>query len=180
MTASTNDRHHGRALSYDVVCAGFNYRLDEIRAALLRAQLRKLPEFLCRRRELFTRYAERLHDTPVHLPFADTRIEEELEQTAVHILPVLLPPGVDRQDVMVRLRERGIQTSIHYPPVHSFSAYRDQGCQLPRTEELAGRELTLPLYPEMTPSDVDIVVEALLDSLPPTCDKPLCVPLKDC
>ena len=73
MTSPTLERHKGRAYSYDVTAAGFNYRLDEIRAALLRAQLRRLPGFLRRRRELFSHYADRLRDTPIRLPFRGER-----------------------------------------------------------------------------------------------------------
>jgi dTDP-4-amino-4,6-dideoxygalactose transaminase len=165
MTTPTLDRHQGRAYSYDVVAPGFNYRLDEIRAALLRAQLRRLPEFLERRRGLFAAYAERLRGTEVGLPFQCTRHRAAYGNTAVHILPVLLPPGTDRTAVMARLKEAGIQTSIHYPPVHRFSANRGSGQSLPRTEALAGRLLTLPFYPGLSESEVDLVVECLLRAL---------------
>jgi dTDP-4-amino-4,6-dideoxygalactose transaminase len=165
MTTATLERHRGRAYSYDVLAPGFNYRLDEIRAALLRAQLRRLPEFLRRRRRLFACYAERLRGTPVGLPFTGADRRGEYDDTAIHILPALLPPGTDREAVMARLKERGIQTSIHYPPVHSFRAYRDDAQDLPRTTALAARQLTLPFYPAMTEDDVDVVVRALLASL---------------
>jgi dTDP-4-amino-4,6-dideoxygalactose transaminase len=165
MTSPTLERHRGRAYSYDVAMPGFNYRLDEMRAALLRVQLRRLPSFLARRRELFRLYAERLEETPVVLPFSGERRQDEYEYTAIHILPVILPEGSDRLAVMGRLKEAGIQTSIHYPPVHSFSAYRDDGQHLPRTEALAARQLTLPLYPAMRDEDVDTVVTNLLRSL---------------
>ena len=165
MTSPTLERHKGRAYSYDVTAAGFNYRLDEIRAALLRAQLRRLPGFLRRRRSLFARYAERLAGTPVRLPFLDARRRAEYDDTAIHLLPALLPPGVDRTAVMARLKEAGIQSSIHYPPIHSFSAYRRPCQELPHTECLARRELSLPFYPAMSDKDVDLVVETLLASL---------------
>lgn len=165
MTTPTLERHRGRAYSYDVTMAGFNYRLDEIRAALLRVQLRRLPSFLRRRRELFRLYAERLQGTPVLLSFSGPRHRAECENTAIHILPIILPERTDRAAVMGRLKEAGIQTSIHYPPVHSFAAYRGEGQHLPRTEDLAARQLTLPLYPAMTDEDVDTVVTFLLRSL---------------
>ncbi len=165
MTTPTLERHRGRAYSYDVLVPGFNYRMDEVRAALLRVQLRRLPAFLRRRRHLFRLYAERLQDTPVQLPFTGARHQAEWENTAIHILPIILPAGTDRAAVMGRLKEAGIQTSIHYPPVHSFTAYRDDGQELPHTDALAARELTLPLYPGMSDDNVDTVVTALLRSL---------------
>jgi dTDP-4-amino-4,6-dideoxygalactose transaminase len=165
MTVPTLERHRGRAYSYDVALPGFNYRLDEMRAALLRVQLRRLPDFLSHRRLLFRLYAERLRGSPVLLPFCSQRHQAEYENTAIHILPVILPERSDRLAVMGRLKEAGIQTSIHYPPVHSFTAYRSEGQHLPRTEALAGRQLTLPLYPAMREEDVDTVVTCLLRAL---------------
>ena len=104
-----------------------------------RVQLRRLPEYLERRRTLFARYAERLRDTPIHLPFTGSDRQAEISQTGIHILPTLLPPEADRSAVMVRLKESGIQTSIHYPPIHAFSAYRESRQHLPRVCPPAGR-----------------------------------------
>jgi dTDP-4-amino-4,6-dideoxygalactose transaminase len=165
MTTPTLDRHRGIATSYDVVMPGYNMRLDEIRAALLRAQLRKLPGHLKRRRELFRLYADALAGTVLELPFRGGRFEAELDETAVHILPVLLPEGSDRLAVMARMKAAGIQTSIHYPPVHRFACYAEPDDRLPRTTALAARELTLPFYPTLPDDSVPVVVDALLRSL---------------
>jgi dTDP-4-amino-4,6-dideoxygalactose transaminase len=165
MTSLSLDRYRGRAFSYDVLCPGFNYRMDEMRAALLRVQLHKLPGFLQRRRALFARYVERLRGTALRVPFQGKRFAAELADTAIHLMPVLLPAGISRPAVMARLKEAGIQSSIHYPPVHTFTAYRGQAAQLPRTEALAERQLTLPLYPHMDHGAVDLVVDVLLQSL---------------
>lgn len=161
MTTPTLDRHRGFHTTYDVVLPGFNARMDEIRAALLRVQLRKLPHALERRRSLFRAYAERLAGSGVAVPFSSGRFATELDDTGVHIMAVLLPEGLGRAPVMARLAAEGIQTSIHYPPIHTFKAYAE-GPRLARTEALAARQLTLPLYPQMSESDVDAVVEALL------------------
>lgn len=165
MTTPTLDRHRGLAYSYDVVQPGFNARMDEIRAALLRVQLAKLPGFLERRRKLFELYCAAFEDSPVEVPFSRGRFREELPETGVHIMSVLLPTGTDRTGVMAALKEARIQTSIHYPPIHRFQAYRDQGSSLPRTEALADRQLTLPLYPGMADDDIEVVVKELLASL---------------
>ena len=92
---------------------------------------------------------------------------------AYHLRPVLLPAGADRERFMTEMKARGIQTSIHYPPVHRFSYYRrDDGPTLPITEDVAAREVTLPLYPGLSPGDVEEVaaawkveLEALLSEL---------------
>jgi dTDP-4-amino-4,6-dideoxygalactose transaminase len=165
MTTPTLDRHRGIATSYDVVLPGFNCRMDEIRAALMRVQLTRLPGFLARRREIFARYVGLFRDTPIRVPFSNGRFEAALAETAVHIMPVLLPSGVDRAAVMATMKENGIQTSIHYPPVHAFSAYLNGDYGLQRTTELGQRELTLPLFPTMTDEDIRTVVAELLKSI---------------
>jgi dTDP-4-amino-4,6-dideoxygalactose transaminase len=162
MTVPTLERHKGHAFTYDVLEPGFNYRLDELRAALLRAQLRKLPAFLEGRRRVFRAYQQRLAGSPIHVPFTGGRFAPHWESTAVHIMPVLLPEGTDRTAVMGRLKEAGIQTSLHYPPVHRFAAYADGRQALARTEQVAARELTLPLYPALREEDIDYVVRKLL------------------
>jgi dTDP-4-amino-4,6-dideoxygalactose transaminase len=168
MTTLTLDRFRGRAFSYEVTAAGFNYRLDEIRAALLRAQLRQLPEFLDRRRALFSRYLERLAGLDVTIPFARGRFVEELTHTGVHLMAVLLPAGTDRRAIMEYMKLNRIQTSIHYPLVHEFAAYRDESTSLPRTEELGRRQLSLPFYPGMRFDDIDLVVDTLQGGLAQT------------
>jgi len=165
MTTPTLDRHRGLAYSYDVVQPGFNARMDEIRAALLRVQIAKLPGFLEQRRKLFESYCVALEDSPIEVPFSKGRFQADLPETGIHIMSVLLPTGTDRNAVMGALKEARIQSSIHYPPIHRFQAYRGEGWTLPRTEALADRQLTLPLYPGMVDDDVEVVVKELLASL---------------
>ena len=165
MTSLTWDRHQGHAWSYDVVTTGYNYRIDEIRSALGRVQLRKLEANNARRREITALYRSLLgEDCPaLSLPFA-----HHPGVSAAHILPVLLPPGADRLRFMEGMKARGIQTSIHYPPIHTFSAFKDQarGAEdLPVTNEVAAREVTLPLYPTMTDDQVRQVAAAARSAL---------------
>ncbi len=89
--------------------------------------------------------------------------------SAAHLLPILLPEGVSREACMEALKRRGVQTSIHYPPIHQFSAFREleasSAFDLHRTEALAARELTLPLYPMLAEEDLRFVVESLRQAL---------------
>ncbi len=166
MTSLSWDRHQGHAWSYDVVDLGYNYRIDEIRSALGRAQFKKLPANNERRAELTRLYRDLLNELvpQVTMPF-----EEERGTSCHHILPVLLPPGTDRVHFMEGMKAHGIQTSIHYPPVHQFriyqEAWRQRGQPLPVTEEVAAREVTLPLYPTMQDEQVKWVVKAVQESL---------------
>jgi dTDP-4-amino-4,6-dideoxygalactose transaminase len=158
MTSLTWDRHQGHAYSYDVVDLGYNYRIDEIRSALGLVQLGKLNANNQRRREITHTYRTGLEGCGACLPFPAPS-----GTPAYHIFPILLPEGVDRFQFIDRMREAGVQTSIHYPPVHQFSYYRSRypGVVLPMTESLAAREVTLPLYPAMTDEDIDYVVTSV-------------------
>ena len=164
MTTLTWDRHRGHASTYDVVEVGFNYRLDEIRAALASVQLGRLPEANARRAELADRYVTLLHDMDgVEIAFAD---RDDRAESAHHLAVALLPPDIDREDVRTSLTEAGIQTSVHYPPIHGFTAYADAAIRpLPLTDEVAPRLLTLPLYPGLTDDGVDLVASSLLDAV---------------
>lgn len=162
MTTMTYDRHKGHASSYDVLALGYNYRLDEIHSALGIVQLRKLTDNNQLREAKAKWYRKQLQGSPVIVPFAGA-----YGRSAYHLMAVLLPEGTDRKAVMEKLKAQGIQTSIHYPPVHLFSYYRERFgvLSLPRTEEVAARELTLPLYPGLTTVKVDQVCKELLKAL---------------
>ncbi len=165
MTSLTWDRHQGHAWSYDVVTTGYNYRIDEIRSALGREQLRKLPANNARRRELTALYRDLLAELcpAFSVPFAD-----HPGISAGHIMPALLPRGADRLRFMEGMKARGIQTSIHYPPVHTFTSFKDSAIgadRLPLTDEVAAREVTLPLYPTLTEVQLRLVVESARDAL---------------
>jgi dTDP-4-amino-4,6-dideoxygalactose transaminase len=163
MTASTLDRLNGQALTYDVTMLGYNYRMDDLRAAIGLVQLRHLDGWNWRRETLTKAYRQMLamHCPTVRVPFATN------QPSAHHILPALLPKGTVRQRVMARMRDSGIQTTVHYPPTHLLSWYRNRTAvvHLPVTEEFAQRELTLPLHPRMDERQVDFVVRALADVL---------------
>jgi dTDP-4-amino-4,6-dideoxygalactose transaminase len=164
MTSGTWDRHRGRTDTYDVTALGYNYRLDEPRAALLLARLEGLEADIARRRELTLRYRGLLAQVPgVEVPFADADVPE----SSCYVLPVMLQRDGQQGEVARRLRELGIQTSIFYPAVHRFSAYRERfpDLSLPITELAARTELTLPLYPHMTDDDQDRVVTALAEAV---------------
>ena len=158
MTTLTWDRHRGHASGYDVDTRGFNYRLDEPRSALGESRLRRLDADNDRRRELVGLYRERLAGVEgVEVPFA----ARPLEGSSHHIFPVL----VDAQGRDARresMAAAGIQTSMHYAPVHTFSVYAGaRRGELAATEEYSARTITLPLHPLMEDGDVDAVAEAL-------------------
>ncbi|HMK35633.1 MAG TPA: DegT/DnrJ/EryC1/StrS family aminotransferase [Desulfomonilaceae bacterium] len=158
MTTLTWDRHRGHSFSYDVVEPGFNYRMDEIRAALGRAQLAKLEDNNAMRRIATEGLRDRLAGVDqISIPFQD----QALEESSCHIFPILIDKAGRRPGLMEHLKNQGIQTSIHYPPVHRFSTYQSNGPAradgLAFTEDVASREITLPLFPRILPEQLDAI-----------------------
>jgi dTDP-4-amino-4,6-dideoxygalactose transaminase len=167
MTTLTWDRHRGHAHSYDVVLYGYNYRLDEVRAAMGLVQLRRVEAENAGRARVAARYREALDGTDgISMPFGDP---EAQRASSHHLAVVLLPEGTPRHDVREALNARGIQTSVHYPPIHTFTAYEEQGARrpLPKTDAVAERLLTLPLFGHMTEAQVDAVTGGLLEAVRP-------------
>jgi dTDP-4-amino-4,6-dideoxygalactose transaminase len=164
MTSTTRERRDARTPKYDVTMLGWNYRMDEFRAAIGRVQLQSLKPWNARRASLVRAYRDALASRcpDVSVPFAHTS-----RATANHILPVLLPEGTDRDTVMGRLRDAGVQSTIHYPPIHRLSFFRSgwPDLDLPRTDAFALRELTLPLHPGLADADPERVAIALAAGL---------------
>jgi dTDP-4-amino-4,6-dideoxygalactose transaminase len=166
MTVTSWEKHQGGG-PYDVPALGYNYRIDEPRSALALSRLGRLEQDIDLRRELTRRYRAELSAIPgVIVPFRD----EDVETSSCYVLAILLTEPAQRDDVRLRLRERyGVQTSIFYPPIHLFSAYRERfpGVSLPRTELAASGEITIPLFPHMTTAQQDRVIDALAREVSP-------------
>ena len=158
MTSLSWDRHRGHASSYDVVANGYNYRMDDVRAGLGRAQLGKLMRNNERRRGLVAAYRARLRSMPgMIVPFSDA----EVADSACHLMTTVAPSAPVRHAIADALRGQGIQTSLHYPCVTGFSAFTGSAGDLPHSVEYAGRTLTLPLFPTLTTEQVDQVCDAV-------------------
>jgi dTDP-4-amino-4,6-dideoxygalactose transaminase len=166
MTVTSWEKHQGGG-AYDVAALGYNYRIDEPRSALALSRLGRLEEEIDLRRQLTRRYRAALSVIPgVIVPFRD----EDVETSSCYVLAILLTNPVQRDDLRLRLRERyGVQTSIFYPPIHLFSAYRKRfpGVSLPRTELAASSEITIPLFPYMTTAQQDRVINAIASEVSP-------------
>lgn len=165
MTTMTWDRHKGRASSYDVMRHGFNYRIDELRAAIGICQLAKLDNAQERRRQVAAVYAKCFSANDAgttQYAFAD-----KPTAGAAHVAAVIVPAH-KRDAIGEGLKQQGIQSSLHYPPVHLFSAFA-QGSKaarnrpLPLTEEYANRVITLPIHPLMSAGDVTEIAGAVIE-----------------
>ncbi|MDQ6807737.1 MAG: DegT/DnrJ/EryC1/StrS family aminotransferase [Actinomycetota bacterium] len=165
MTSMTWDRHRGHADTYDVIDIGYNYRLDEPRAALALARMPRLEAEITRRRELTLVYRERLAElADVIVPYT----AKDVSRSSCYVMPIMLRRPEQRAMLRQVLRvEHGVQTSILYPAVHEFSAYRERfpNLSLPQTELAARSEVTIPLYPHLSRTDQERVLDALLHAL---------------
>jgi dTDP-4-amino-4,6-dideoxygalactose transaminase len=163
MTSGTWDRHRGHSHGYDVVGLGYNYRMDEPRAALLTARLGGLEDDIAARRRLVHRYREQLAGLPgVTVPYED----DEVDVSSCYVMPVIVDDHELRDPLRAfMLDERHVQTSVLYPALHELTAYADRASELPRSEFAGRAELTLPLFPTLSEADQDRVVSALADGI---------------
>jgi dTDP-4-amino-4,6-dideoxygalactose transaminase len=163
MTSTTWDRHHGYDQSYDIVDVGYNFRIDEPRAALGLSRLPRLAADLAHRRGAVRAYRERLSGTEgVTLMWSDAQVER-----ASHFaFGVLFESREARDRVRATLADRGIQTT-RYPALHELTEYAAAAApgSLPRAEEAANRHLVLPLSSHIRGEDIDLVAETVRRAL---------------
>jgi len=151
-------RHHGQREPNRHARIGHNARLGELTAAALRIKLRRLEAWTAARRRVAARYLDGLAGAAeVRLPLV-----EPWAEPVWHLFPVEVS---DRDAVRAELGRAGIGTGVHYPtPIHRQPAYAGLGLgpgTLPEAERNAARELSLPMFPELTDAQVDHVIEAL-------------------
>ncbi len=162
MTRLRSLGNHGRLDKHRHAEEGFNYRLDGLQAAVLRVKLRHLDDWNAARRRVARWYHERLEGiSDVRLPATASEVEH-----AFHLYVIRVP---NRDRVYARLQEHGIGAGIHYPvPLHLQPAYAHLGHHagdFPVAERVADEIISLPIYAEITESQVDRVCSALRECL---------------
>jgi dTDP-4-amino-4,6-dideoxygalactose transaminase len=149
-------REYGWSERYHSTHEGWNSRLDELQAAILRVKLPYLDADNARRRALATRYADRLGDMPLTLP--------EQRPDSAHVFHLYVVECADRDALALALQERGVGTLIHYPlGIHqqrAFATFAPMG-GLPQTERLTREILSLPMFPQLSDADFDTVCAAV-------------------
>lgn len=150
-------RDHGSTSKYAHAIVGYNFRLEGIQGAVLNVKLPHLDDWNNKRRERAAMYNEVLRHSGLGLP-------QEMEYRR-HVYHVYAVQADDRDGLQKRLADRGIQTGVHYPiPIHLQPAYAPLGYQagdLPVTESLAARVLSLPMYAELTPEQQGCIAHAV-------------------
>lgn len=158
MTSVTWDRHRGYAESYDVVDVGFNFRIDEPRAALGLSRLARVEAGVAQRRALVRSYRERLAGADgIEIPWDD----DDVERSAHFGFTILLPTAAERERVIHALADRGIQTTS-YPAIPNLTAYRDHP-RCPVATDISARHLLLPLASTYTEREVEIVLREVTE-----------------
>ena len=154
----------GKAAPYRIVAPGFKYNMTDIAAALGVRQLARADELLRGRRRVAERYQRALSDVPwIVLP-----VELPDRQHAWHLYAIRIDPdalGIDRDELVAALADRGITTSMHWYPLHLHPYYQEtyglrEGL-FPVAEDAARRLVSLPIFPSMTDAEVDYVVATL-------------------
>ena len=153
-------RNHGRTEDGDVACWSFNCRLDNLQAALLDLKLKYLPEWIARRREIALIYNERLSETElICLPPPSTKDDTHFDVFQNYEMEV------ENRDLLVlHLKQSGIEVMLPWggKGIHQFKALNLPQYNLPRTEEMFGRVLMLPMNPELTDEQVEYVSDTVL------------------
>jgi dTDP-4-amino-4,6-dideoxygalactose transaminase len=149
--------NHGRLEKYTHKMEGVNSRLDGLQAAILRVKLRHLDDWNQSRRRHADFYLETLSNSEIRPPV--------IHENALPVWHLFVVRIADREAFQRKLKEEGIATGIHYPvPLHLQPAYQDFKIPLgtlPVTERVSGEVVSLPMYPELTPAELETVVNAI-------------------
>jgi dTDP-4-amino-4,6-dideoxygalactose transaminase len=162
VTRSIWERHRTGTESYDVSGLGFNYRIDDPRAALALSRLSRLDDDNGRRAQIASVYRDQLGGLAglslLEAPPESARVSHSM-------VAVVVDEGVDRDAFRDSLAKSGIQTSVHFSPVHRFELYAGSGANLPVTDAFAARAVSLPIFAEMEEGQQAQVIEAVRKAL---------------
>ena len=163
MTTMSYARSTGHSTSYDVVGLGYNYRFNDILASIGIVQLDKLMPDIIKRKHLREIYIRMLGDDErILIPF-----KEYKNVTSSYVCPIVLADGNAEKRDAIRdyLAQKGVQTSVHYPPAHRFDIYKGFHAELPVTDYVADNEFTLPMYGSLTDENAVYVAESVKEAL---------------
>jgi dTDP-3-amino-2,3,6-trideoxy-4-keto-D-glucose/dTDP-3-amino-3,4,6-trideoxy-alpha-D-glucose/dTDP-2,6-dideoxy-D-kanosamine transaminase len=154
-------RFYGMEKDYYAEEHGYNSRLDEVQAEILRWKLKNLDKYISKRRQLAFRYNDLLKDTSLILP--------KTAQGNMHVYYLYVVRSEQRNDIISKLKNVGINCNISYPwPVHVMRGYSNLGYEcgdLPETELAAKEIFSLPMYPSLTIEEQDYVCDKLKEML---------------
>jgi UDP-4-amino-4,6-dideoxy-N-acetyl-beta-L-altrosamine transaminase len=147
---------------YEMKYLGFNYRITDIQCALGISQLKKLDQFVFRRREIAKLYDEAFENCP----YFSCLTENSNQISSFHLYPILLKEKSKRKRIFIKLREKGLGVQVHYIPVYYHPVYQKLGYKkgsCPNAEDFYSREISIPMYPSLTDEEVESVIKILFE-----------------
>jgi dTDP-4-amino-4,6-dideoxygalactose transaminase len=170
MTKSAIQREHTKNWQYDIVELGYNYRLNEVQAALGLSQLMRVEEGIKKRIELANYYAEKLNSPMLHgivPPYKATNRRHIFHLYAIKVQEEIA--GITRDELFKRLTKAGIGLSVHYTPLHRLSFYkrffRKKSKGFPNAERVYKQIMSLPLFPTLNKKQINFVVKKIEENL---------------
>jgi dTDP-4-amino-4,6-dideoxygalactose transaminase len=159
---SAVERYSNHFERYDVDVFGWKYNMDNIHAAILIEQLKKVERFLERRGKIYHSYVEAFSG----IDGIELHSQRPEARHAYHLFTILVD-AARRDDILGRLQNRGIGISVNFYPVHLMTYYRERfgyrPGMFPVAEEIGARTISLPLYPKLTEKEIDYVAKTVID-----------------
>jgi dTDP-4-amino-4,6-dideoxygalactose transaminase len=162
ISASTWERHNADAPEYTVEEPGLNYRIDDPRAALVNAKLRRLDDDNRQRAAIDAAYRAAFDSEEGLLT---VQAPPQGERASHCVFAIVLAEGIPRRAFRELLSARGVETSIHFPPLHRSRGYDRPATPLKLTEAFAARAVSLPIFPHMEDWQRELVIDATLEAV---------------
>lgn len=162
ISSSAVDRYTSLFKQYDIDVFGWKCNMDNIHAAILIEQLKKVEGFHARRAEIYTRY----HDAFKGTEGIELHSTDKGSVHSYHLFTILVNPA-RRDEIMEGLQRRGIGVSVNFHPIHLMSYYRDRFAyregMFPAAEEIGRRTISLPFYPKLADGEIEYVIDTVID-----------------
>ena len=153
---------NGKPWDYDVIESGYNYRLDEVRSALGLSQLKRIKKLNVLRKRIYEYYTNKLR----HVKGLVTPQSSENNDHVYHlyIMRVEKDNNVSRDDLFTKLLKYGINTSVHYKPLHEFTTFKKfkNNNDMENSKQLYKEIISLPFYPNMSKKQQNLVIECII------------------
>jgi len=164
MSKSQWEKYQQTSWRYDVIALGFNFRMNEMQAALGITQLEKLDHMNELRMRNASRYTRLLKNKYIVTPYVMKDVKHVFY---LYVIRLAEQVRASRDQVVEKLKHMNIYAGVHYPPIHLFSFYRNKfGCQegeLPVTEEISKRVISLPMHQKLSDEEIDYVAKELIE-----------------
>lgn len=150
----------GKPWDYDMIESGYNYRLDEIRSALGLSQLGRIKKLNAQRKKIFEYYNKRLNGINGLITPQSSVLDDHVYH--LYIMKVKKNNNVSRDELFTKLEEYGIKTTVHYKPLHMFTAFKKlKNSNLENSEHLYEEVISLPFYPNIPKKHQDYVIDCI-------------------